>query len=525
MKKIVSLLTVLSLVSAVSCTSMLEIEQHGNVSTLEDFYKTDEEVESAVAAMYAQFRDIHLQVFYTLSCLDGDTWTGGLSRGQNPNMEKLNEYTFDASHEWMKTCYTDFYKLIYKASLITEHVEGDSQVMKQAVNEALVMRALANFYLVTMWGTAPLVDHVLKPSEYRVSNATPEQFWTAIETDLNEAINSGYLRSKTGLTDRNTGVRITKEFAYALLGKSYLWQKKYAESVAAFDKVIGSGLYGLYGVAEPGEYDELLHANANNCCESLLEAQWRNDPAIIFNQRTTLWASLSLRNNIFTVNNGYTITGWGFLNPTKDLYDAFVAEEGVDGYRLNCTVKTPAKLEEAGIHLNSVQDYVGNEGYFGWKYSASKAEEARTMPVPICLYRNWRLMRYAEVLLCAAEANLLAGNQQKADDYVNQIRSRAKLAPKSGVSLEDIKTEKRLELCIENVRFLDLKRWGDAQAVLAEQGHYVPSFTYDAETGVSTVNPHAVTNTVYGFKSKHMYLPIPATEIDVNPNIVQNEGW
>lgn len=522
MKKIFSCILIASVLFA-SCSKQLDIPQHGNVSTLEDYYSTDEEVESAVAAMYAQMKNTHSNFFYCLNSLSDDTYTGGYTRGDNSNMEKFNEYTFDASHEWLKNTYVNFYELIYKASLITDRVTGDTPAMKRAVYEARVMRAWANFYLVTMWGTCPMVDHVLQPEEYRVSNSTPEAFWTSIETDLTDAINSGYLPSKTNKFDKSTGIRITKEVAYALLGKAYLWQGKYADSAAAFEKVISSGLYGLYGVDEPGEYEDLLRAKANNSCESMLEGQWRNDPSV--SQVTTLWVSMSVRDAYFNINNDNIAFGWNFVNPTKGLYDAFVAEEGVDGYRLNSVIKTKDALAAIGLDLKTVW-IPGHEGYFNWKFTLTKDELYQNVPgFQAFNWRNVRYLRYGEVLLCAAEANLLSGNQAKADEYVNQIRRRAKLSDKSGVTLEDIKTEKRLECCMENVRYLDLVRWGDAEKVMGEQGHYVPSYSYDATTGVETVKPDEFTNTVYGFKARNKYLPIPANEIQVNPNIKQNQGW
>lgn len=70
-------------------------------------------------------------------------------------------------------------------------------------------------------------------------------------------------------------------------------------------------------------------------------------------------------------------------------------------------------------------------------------------------------MRYAEVLLMAAEAHVMGGGSaDKAVKYINEIRTRAKLAPLSSVTLDDVKKEKRLELCLESVRFQDLVRWG-----------------------------------------------------------------
>ena len=73
----------------------------------------------------------------------------------------------------------------------------------------------------------------------------------------------------------------------------------------------------------------------------------------------------------------------------------------------------------------------------------------------------------------AAEAHVMGGGSaDKAVKYINEIRTRAKLAPLSSVTLDDVKKEKRLELCSESVRFQDLVRWGDAKAVLGEQGKF-----------------------------------------------------
>ena len=129
-----------------------------------------------------------------------------------------------------------------------------------------------------------------------------------------------------------------------------------------------------------------------------------------------------------------------------------------------------------------------------------------------------KVMRYAEVLLLAAEAHLNAGNTAKALDYINQVRTRAKETPLTSVSLSDIKTEKRLELCNEAVRFQDLVRWGDAATAMKEQGKEVPAY---AATGVEWLYK----NDNYGFKSKHNLLPIPLKEIELNPNMTQNAEW
>jgi len=103
-------------------------------------------------------------------------------------------------------------------------------------------------------------------------------------------------------------------------------------------------------------------------------------------------------------------------------------------------------------------------------------------------------------------------------EYIYLIRTRAQETPLASVTLNDIKTEKRLELCNESVRYQDLVRWGDAMTAMANQGKEVPMFyTTGVEWGFQ--------NTNYGFKEKNKLLPIPLKEIELNPNMSKNEGW
>ena len=154
-----------------------------------------------------------------------------------------------------------------------------------------------------------------------------------------------------------------------------------------------------------------------------------------------------------------------------------------------------------------------------WKNQAFKEDCITDMSFfQVGQYTDLKIMRYAEVLLLAAEAHLQAGNTTKALDYINQIRTRAQESPLASVTLNDIKTEKRLELCNESVRYQDLVRWGDAEAAMKDQGKEVPVY---ATTGAEWLYK----NQSYGFKDKNKLLPIPLKEIELNPNMTQNAGW
>lgn len=515
------------------CEDRLNIAKHGDVGSQETYYQTDDEAESAAAALYLSVRSQHYNWFFVKNLLSDDMYTGGGSRGDNGEMERLNEMTFGSDHGMITSLYSGLYTIVYNANLIIDKVALDTEVKRRAIAEAKFFRAFSYFELVTLWGSVPKVDHLLTTDEYRKGNTPVEELWAFIESDLNAAVGdpdgASDLPSKENIDDDVTTIRVTKEAAMAYLGKAYLFQGKYSEAANILDKVIASGKYGLY----QGDYGDLAHVKANNCRESILEAQMRNDPEQMWNQFTQLYCMLGWRSSMLNFDqsaSAFSQGCYGFGNPTKSLYDAFVAEETADGYRLNQTIITYKQLESLGISLRDGNIMVGNEGYFSWKYRTLKEDCMYDNPgLQFYQYINLRFMRYAEVLLMAAEAHVQAGSgQDKALNYINEIRQRAQLAPLSNVTLDDIKTEKRLELCMEGVRYQDLIRWGDAETVLKEKGHYIPSLVMDKSTSADPVvkKDGFVNQQGYGFtKNKNELLPIPEKEMSLNPNMTQNPGW
>ena len=171
------------------------------------------------------------------------------------------------------------------------------------------------------------------------------------------------------------------------------------------------------------------------------------------------------------------------------------------------------------VPITIISPLYGNEGYLQWKHRMP-SDEVITTSWGYSTHTNFRWMRYAEVLLLASEASLQSGDAASALIYINEVRSRARLNPLSNVTLDDIKKEKRLELCFEGCRYQDLVRWGDAATVLANQGKEIPALSADGSVSI------VVTNTQFGFKTgKHELLPFPEHEMNVNKNLKQNPGW
>jgi hypothetical protein len=508
-----------------SCEKNLDIPQQG-VTSVNAFYVTDNDAQEAVAAVYSSWRSMSYNEFFIKNLLTDDINGGGGSRGDNTQIEQLNEFTFGPSNTMISGAFSAYYSLIYLSNMAINNFKPDSEVKIRVIAEAKVARAWAYFNLVTLWGPVPFVLRELAPSEYQQPNGDPVKIWEQIESDLTSAISGNALPEKKDAADKTIGARLTKQAAIAFLGKAQLFEGKNAEAAATLKQITASGKYALYE-----DYGNILREAADFCSESIFEMNSLNDGNNAFNQGTTIFGQMIGWRSDKLFMFGFYIgahdmypNGWGFASPTQNLYHAFVDMEGTDGYRLNNTIKTYNQVTAMGITLNPATSLYGNEGYFDWKQRFI-GKEVVTNSYGYSISANFRVMRYAEVLLMAAEACLQSGDAAGALDFINQIRTRAKLTPLTQITLDDIKKEKRLELCFEQTRYQDLIRWGDAPAVLGNQGKNIPSFYGLNTDGTFNVQTN-YTNSTFGFKSgKHELLPFPEHEMSVNKNLTQNTGW
>jgi hypothetical protein len=232
-----------------------------------------------------------------------------------------------------------------------------------------------------------------------------------------------------------------------------------------------------------------------------------------------------------TAYDVYETTCWGIGCPTQDLYDAFMKEEGPNGYRFHESIRGyTAMQKEEGWRMKNGAVMCG-DSVFMWKTRMIKDDR---MGLTRNRGKNWTLMRYAEVLLVGAEAHLMNNNTAKAEEYLNMVRDRAQLPEKHGITLDDIKIEKRLELCYEGSRAQDIWRWGDGPAVLGKKGESAHWFKVvwtddnDPSKDIKTMEYTATypNANAFGFKAgKNERLPFPMSETIANPNIVQNPGY
>lgn len=513
------ILTVLALMGMSSCSNKLDIPRKG-VLDKESYYEMDENITAAVSSMYLQLRSGEFNSLFCRNMLTDDLYCGGAEYNDNPDLQSLNDFSFNTEESYIENMFTNYYSIIYKANVILDNVKPESgEVARQAIAEAHVFRAFAYFDLITLWGNPPIVDHELSPSEYKQGNASTEDLWALVEKDLTTAISSGALAVKTSLND-NTTWRVTEHFARALLGKSYLWMawelndnSYYAKSAETLDVVVDSHLYELFTAAPFGD---MFFPEYNLNCESLFESIRVNDSDHLDVNLAPIMYGWRSYGNEMTIPAGVSMTGgFGFCVPTQDLYDSFT--EAGDTYRRQESFKTYDELVAMGVTVNQP---VVSAGYWMWK---NRTRETDKYWGGWATVYNAHWMRYAEVLLLAAEAHYMNGDPQgKALIYVNQVRNRAQLAPLGSIaSLDVIKREKRHEFVGESLRFQDLLRWGDAAEKLKDNGKYYPECPPNGIVRmVETKNANA------GFKTgKHEHLPYPYTETQLNENVKQHEGY
>jgi hypothetical protein len=273
----------------------------------------------------------------------------------------------------------------------------------------------------------------------------------------------------------------------ALKAKVHLYQSEWDSVALLTDKIIASGRYDLLD-----DFREVFSVDGENSEESLFEIQSSTLGKTIGDQTFMEYAYVQGPRGNFPSS----MQGWGFCTPSQNLIDFYSARGEV--VRPATTLLYRGTLTPEG---DSIRSGCVNPVYNGKVYTPSSYN--------IWNYNgygfeyNLRILRYADVLLMYAEA-LVSGATiatecgLSADDAVNLVRNRAGLNDLTGATQQDIWDERRAELAMEEDRFFDLVRTGQAATALAGKGFV---------TG------------------KHEVYPIPAAQRQLNANLIQNNGY
>ena len=476
------------LITMASCSEFLDRKPLG---TATEGDLTVGGVEGKVFGLYGDFRQegvsglpmVFMHVMRSDDAIKGSTPTDGSTYEQMADFFK-----YDTSDGWLNLDYwNSHYKLIYAWNDILHAIDSlkltsEGDMINKA--EARFFRAYAYFDMVRTYGEVPKIDFkIYNIGDANIEKSTTAILYSLIDQDLEFA--TTYLPSTWISTYAG---RATSGAANTLWAKTKLYRKDWAGALAKCNLVINSGDYSLLD-----SYDKFFTEKGENSSESILEVQMYVNSNGSVNYNNNHNGAQGIR------GSGDWDLGWGWNVPSQALVDSY--EEGDP--RKTATILFSGSSDGYGLTvpatLSTIQPYWNRKVY---------SDPARRSASGI-KYANWlniRMLRYADVLLMAAEAANETNDPTTAKKYLEMVRARARGAANvlplvtttNQAELRTaIKKERRAEFAMEYERFFDLVRWGDALNVLGAAGYTakcqyypIPQAIIDKAQGKLTQNPN-----------------------------------
>ncbi|MCH1401007.1 MAG: RagB/SusD family nutrient uptake outer membrane protein [Schleiferiaceae bacterium] len=460
-----------------------------------NYYQTQAQAFEALVSVYdvLQWNDQYGFTMYRflMNVASDDTYAGGSDASDQPSWVATNNFSWTPNLGPQAGFWRKNYKGIYRANLFLEKIDGidDASVAFKTRTKAEVHFLRAKFYfdLVRSFGNAPLITNTLDPSEYYTINQQgPEVIYPFIVAELEAAIPD----LPTTVSSTELG-RVTKGAAQALLARVYLQmddEDNMADVASLCEEVINSAVYSLLP-----NYGDIFTKAGEWGSESVFEITYSENS-------TSDWGRFGSGHSEGNVGvqfcgmrdyNGPDYSpGWGFCPITEDL-EAFM--DGDPRYQYTI-------IDADNISGAEYSPGYQNTGFFMKKYAPLAGNFPPDGEPALNWGNNVREIRYADVLLMAAEGLVRSGGSEaQARSYLNQVRSRVGiqgLGSSGSQLLEDIYNERRMELATEGHRYFDLIRTGKAANVLT------------------------------GWQAHNQYLPIPQNEIDASQGaLTQNTGY
>ena len=453
----------------------------------ENYFNAEADYENAVIAAYDLLQASYLNVMLGEIASD-NTLAGGESATDVIGIQQVDDMIHTSVNDQLKSIWDWMFAGVNRAAYVIEFRDKTAFAGREAlVAEAYFLRAYYNFELVKWFGPIPIKPDArfVLGDETSLPRAPLSEVYALIESDLRAAI------ADLPETPRQTG-RASALAARALLGKVLVYQEKYAEAATVLEEVINSGEFSLRD-----DYAGIWEQSGENGVGSVFEVQYTDAEGAGFGCLQCSEGNVAVGFNGIRNHTGPVYdSGFSFNVPTQDAFEAF---ESGDSRRDASILDIDAWAAETGATFGLGFEHTGyyNRKYIARKGDSNIGDQNLTNP------NNYRSIRYADVLLLAAEALNATGNDEQARDYLNQVRRRAfgdldHDISASGAALSDfIQRERRLEFVGEGHRFFDLVRRGAAAGA-------VDGFT----------------------AGKNEVFPIPFQEIQfANGNWTQNAGY
>ena len=573
-KKVFIATVALSMFVVISCKdSFLDVKPTGQLAQAQLSSKAG--LEGSLIGVYAElagngFSRLAASNNWVFGSIDGGDANKGTNAGDYSAINEIQRYASLPTNGDIGSSYKAKYEGIARANSVLRLIKTADATVSDAdkariTGETRFLRAHYYFELKRLFNNTPYIDE--NTDEATISKIGNDvDLWPKIEADMKAAYD--------GLPETQSGAgRANKWAAGAYLGKIYLYQKKFTEAKAVFDAVITNGKTAngkKYGLVP--KYAQIFNAANDNHEESILAIQSATNTGVASNAN-------GFDDLNYPYNTGPNGPGncCGFFQPSIELGNSFRTDAAglplLDGsYNIGANaVKTDQGISsqtafttDAGNLDPRIDHSIGRRGipYLDWQdhpgfdwirdqsyggpYSPKKFIYYKSQEGTLTDGSSWTrgyaamnycIIRFADVLLMAAEAEIEVGSLEKAREYVNLVRTRAKnpagTVQKGGadaakyvintyavpftdkaIARNIVRFERKLELSGEGHRFFDLVRWGIADKELNAYLNFEGKVLTTALGGAT-------------FTSKAQYQPIPQDQVDLQGAGVlkQNPGY
>ena len=534
MKKIITktaLLLAVFLIGSNSCTKeFLEIE-NPNAITKENYFKTEQHAFESIVSCYDIMKSKGMfgrNFQWFIYSVDG------LSNFENATWNNMQYKTNDPL---ISGIFNFLYRGMYRCNVALDVIPGieiaNKEKKDRLLAEAHFFRGFYLYYLSTLFGTPPLIMKELLPGDDQKNKENSEKgelLEVAIE-ELKKAAPDLPLKSEIAMTGR-----VSRGAANAMIGKCYIWKAQYDSAEHYLAKVIESGQYQL---VQKQKDDSLAFVNAflsnftampingyggKNNSASILEVQNQHSPE---NDWLKYLPGHSCDGSLLSKYFTFISTAGSYSNfapnyKAAELFEgpgpagmAFDPRKYGTLIMVGDTVeKRPEMIDEhwdgevpifKGFPKSFGGDYGCRKYYYPIHYGQAKFNDPN----------NWRVIRYAHVLLLYAEAAYHNGNTTEALDKLNMIRNRAGMSPRTTITPETIIYETRVECMFEVNTILNIIRWSALDKNIWGQENFETPWITDMYKYL----PGFISN-------KHELFPMPLYEVDFQEGaLVQNPGY
>ena len=497
MKKIFYAICAFAVLMLSSCGKDFVTAVHNSSEPQSEYYINEERMFQGLVAAYDPLK--WFDYFYEYDALNmvsdimaDDIYCGGSNEGDQPKLVKTHFYNV-TSLEQCSAIWTICYSGINRSCHVLENVDGVPGMTEETKNlyraEATVLKAFYYTLLWKFWGNVPYYDKNLE-APYIAPQLKADEVYENIVTRLEEAIELNVLPMKAAAGSEG---RVTKAMTYMLYAEVVMYQNdqaRYEKALEYMDEIITSGKYSLVA-----DFASIWEESGEWGTESIWEINYMSEGA-----------ARSWGNPIYSGGSVYPMLsgvpgapeasgykgGWGFGPVAQSAWDMY--EEGDirrDGGILNFYYEFP--------DLTLGETRWQYTGLFLKKYVARmNGNHGQIADADMNYGNNLRYYRYAETLLNAAELGVLTGKDRS--NYLAEVRARANCSD-TGTDQLSILEERHKEFVGEGKRYWDLVRTGQAATVLKAANH-------EWRQNDWTENKK--------------YWPLPQSECDKDPNLVQN---